>query len=62
MSNRTILLFKVCDYNTISITKNDTGVESQLLTVDNYLREIMKQSFKFWHEIYNDSLIKCPLV
>ena len=30
--------------------------------VNNYLIEHMKQSFEFWHDIYNDSLINCPLI
>jgi hypothetical protein len=30
--------------------------------VNNYLIEHMKQSFGFWHDVYNDSLINCPLV
>ena len=60
--NRTILLFKVCDILAMGMTKNDLILQSNLQEANNYLRESMKQSFEFWHGIYNDSLINCPLV
>ena len=60
--SRTILLFKVCDILVMGMTKNDVMLQSNLQEANNYLRESMKQSFEFWHGIYNDSLINCPLV
>jgi hypothetical protein len=60
--SRTILLFKVCEILAMGMTKNDVILQSNLLEANNYLRESMKQSFEFWHGVYNDSLINCPLV
>jgi hypothetical protein len=60
--NRTILLFKVCDIMVLSMTKSDVILQSNLQETNNYLREVMKQSFEFWHGIYDDSLINCPLI
>ena len=60
--SRTILLFKVCDIRVMDMAKNDVMLQSNLQEANNYLRESMKQSFEFWHGIYNDSLVNCPLV
>ena len=43
-------------------TKKDIILQSNLSAANNYLREVMKQNFEFWHDIYTDSLINCPLV
>ena len=61
-SNREILLFKVCNTIVMSITENEMIAQSNLDTANNYLRESMRQSFEFWHGIYEDSMINCPLV
>ena len=42
--------------------RNKTMSQSNIPEVNNYLIEHMKQSFEFWHDIYNDSLVNCPLI
>ena len=42
--------------------RNKTMSQSNMPEVNNYLIEHMKQSFEFWHDIYNDSLVNCPLI
>ena len=36
--------------------------QSKILSANNDLLENMKQSFEFWHKIYDDSFINYPLV
>ena len=60
--NGIILLFYVCHVVVMNTIRNKTMSQSNMPEVNNYLIEHMKQSFEFWHDIYNDSLINCPLI
>ena len=60
--NGIILLFYVCHVVVMSTIRNKTMSQSNMSEVNNYLIEHMKQSFEFWHDVYNDSLINCPLI
>ena len=42
--------------------KNNRASYSIALSTNNYLADTMKQSFEFWHNNYQDSLINYPLV
>ena len=42
--------------------KNTDSSYSPDLSTDNYLADTMKQSFEFWHNSYQNSLINYPLV
>ena len=44
------------------ITKNDNTVQTTILSANKDLLDIMKQSFKFWHENYTNSLVNYSLV
>ena len=44
------------------ITKNDNTFQTTILSANKDLLDIMKQSFKFWHENYTDSLVNYSLV
>ena len=60
--NGIILLFYVCHIIEMNTIRNKIISQSNMPEVNNYLIEHMKQSFEFWHDIYNDSLINCPLI
>jgi len=42
--------------------KNNRASYSIALSTNNYLADTMKQSFEFWHNNYQDSLVNYPLV
>ncbi len=42
--------------------KNQNLSQSNIPSVNNDLMETMKQSFEYWHKIYDDSPINIPLV
>ena len=44
------------------ITKNDNTSQTAILSANKDLLDIMKQSFKFWHENYTNSLVNYSLV
>ena len=44
------------------ITKNDNTSQTTILSANKDLLDIMKQSFKFWHENYTNSLVNYSLV
>ena len=44
------------------ITKNDDTSQTTILSANKDLLDIMKQSFKFWHENYTTSLVNYSLV
>jgi len=44
------------------ITKNDNASQTTILSANKDLLDIMKQSFKFWHENYTNSLVNYSLV
>ena len=44
------------------ITKNDDASQTTILSANKDLLDIMKQSFKFWHENYANSLVNYSLV
>ena len=46
----------------IMITKNDNTSQTTILSANKDLLDIMKQSFKFWHENYTNSLVNYSLV
>ena len=60
--NGIILLFYVFHIIEMNTIRNKTISQSNMPEVNNYLIEHMKQSFEFWHDIYTDSLINCPLI
>ena len=43
-------------------TKNDNTSQTTILSANKDLLDIMKQSFKFWHENYTNSLVNYSLV
>jgi hypothetical protein len=43
-------------------SKNTRSSYSVAVSTNNYLEDTMKQSFEFWHNNYQDSLINYPLV
>ena len=42
--------------------KNNRASYSIAVSTNNYLVDTMKQSFEFWHNNYQDSLVNYPLV
>jgi len=42
--------------------KNNRASHSIALSTNDYLADTMKQSFEFWHNNYQDSLVNYPLV
>jgi hypothetical protein len=44
------------------ITKNGNTSQTTILSANKDLLDVMKQSFKFWHENYTDSLVNYSLV
>jgi hypothetical protein len=46
----------------LNITENTHMSQSPTLSSNNYLEDTMKQSFEFWHNNYQDSLVNYPLV
>jgi len=44
------------------ITKNDNTSQTTILSANKDLLDIMKQSFKFWHDNYTNSLVNYSLV
>jgi len=43
-------------------SKNKRTIQTTILSPNDNLSKIMKQSFEFWHENYSNSLINYPLV
>jgi len=43
-------------------SKNKRTIQTTILSPNDNLSKIMKQSFEFWHENYSNSLINHPLV
>lgn len=43
-------------------TKRNKKIQSNVSEANHFLRDVMNQSFSFWHNIYDDSLINYPLI
>ena len=46
----------------MTMTKNYEASKSTTISSHNELRDIIKQSFEFWHKKYNNSMLNYPLV
>ena len=46
----------------MSETKSNKKIQSNVSEANHFLRDMMNQSFNFWHKIYDDSLINYHLV
>jgi hypothetical protein len=44
------------------MTKNYETIQSMTISSHNYLGNLIKQSFEFWHKKYDDSMLNYPLI